>query len=107
MRFVITYDISDPKRLHRVARRLERCALRTQKSVFLFQGDQTALAALLDEVARLMDLSQDIIQAWKMATDETADGAARGTPLNLTPPAVVLTDGRRWLLEQNPEQEPR
>jgi CRISPR-associated endonuclease Cas2 len=106
MRFVIAYDICDPKRLRRVARRLERSALRTQKSVFVFHGDEAAVAALLDEVAGLMDPRQDVLQAWKLAGDETACGAARGTPLNLTPPAVVLADRGRWLLEPNREQQP-
>src|SRR5947208_16661721 len=65
VRFVIAYDICDPKRLRRVARRLERQALRTQKSVFVFHGDEAAVQALLDDVAGLMDLRQDIVQAWK------------------------------------------
>jgi hypothetical protein len=89
-----------------VARRLERVGLRTQKSVFLFPGDAAALAALLDDVAALLDLRQDIIQAWKLAADESADGAARGTPLNLMPPAVVLSDSQQWFLEPKREQEP-
>jgi CRISPR-associated protein Cas2 len=105
MRFVIAYDICDPRRLRRLARRMERFALRTQKSVFLFHGDETALAALLDDVAKLMDLRQDIVQAWKLAADQTAAGAARGAPLNLTPSAVVLTDSRRWLLEPPEDNE--
>src|SRR5947209_1430478 len=103
MRFLIAYDICDPRRLRRVARRLERFALRTQKSVFVFHGDDAGMTALLDAVAPLMDLDQDIIQAWKLAGDETADGAARGAPLNLMPPAVVLADSQRWILPQNPE----
>jgi CRISPR-associated endonuclease Cas2 len=106
MRFVIAYDICDPGRLRRVARRLERVALRTQKSVFVFHGDEAAVAALLDDVAALMDLGQDILQAWKLAADETVDGAARGTPLNLMPPAVVLAGRRRWFLDQEQERQP-
>jgi CRISPR/Cas system-associated endoribonuclease Cas2 len=106
VRFVIAYDVCDPRRLRRVARRLERSALRTQKSVFVFAGDAASLAALLDDVAGLLDLRQDVVQAWKLAADETAGGAARGAPLNLEPPAVVLAEGRRWLLEQDREQEP-
>jgi CRISPR-associated endonuclease Cas2 len=105
MRFVIAYDIADPKRLRRVARRLERAALRTQKSVFVFHGDAQALAELLDDVARLMDLRHDIVQAWKLAGDETPAGTARGAPLNLEPPAVVLADRQQWFLE--PDQETR
>ena len=45
MSFLVAYDIADPKRLRRVARLLERYALRCQKSVFLFDGDETGVAA--------------------------------------------------------------
>jgi CRISPR-associated endonuclease Cas2 len=105
MRFIIAYDICDPQRLRRVARRLEKVALRTQKSVFVFHGDQERVAALLDEVARLMNMREDVIQAWKLAGDETAGGDARGSMLNLTPPAVVLTDRQRWILEAREDEE--
>ncbi len=105
MRYVIAYDICDPKRLRRIARRVERQALRTQKSVFLFDGDRAALDALLDAVAPLMDLKQDVVQAWKLAQDETVEGAARGAPLNVRPPAVVLAGGR-WLLCEDRGDQP-
>jgi len=49
MRFLIAYDIGDPKRLRRIARLMERHAVRVQKSVFLFDGEEAALISLLDE----------------------------------------------------------
>lgn len=42
-RFLVAYDIASPRRLRRVARCLERQAIRTQKSVFLFQGTAAQL----------------------------------------------------------------
>ena len=104
MRYVIAYDIADPSRLRRVARRLERHALRHQKSVFLFDGDATAVEMLLDEVAALMDLRQDIIQAWKLGQDSSGAALARGEPANVMPPAVVLGDGQRWFLLAEPRK---
>jgi len=103
MLYVIAYDICNPKRLRKVARHLERVALRTQKSVFVFRGDAVRLAGLLDEVAGLMDLREDIVQAWKLAGDERVDGMARGIPLNLVPPAVILADQQRFLLRADKE----
>src|SRR5204862_195561 len=47
MHYLVAYDITDPRRLQRVARFLEKRALRCQKSVFLFAGDAAQLAALL------------------------------------------------------------
>ena len=49
MPYIMAYDIADPGRLRRVARLLERHALRCQKSVFLFQADRPAVEALLDQ----------------------------------------------------------
>src|SRR5439155_405359 len=103
MRYVIAYDIADPARLRRVARRMERHALRCQKSVFLFQGDAAAVAALLDEVAALLDLREDIVQAWKLSQDGPGATLARGEPLNVRPQAVVLGNGEVWLLKSQRE----
>jgi CRISPR-associated endonuclease Cas2 len=36
MKFVVAYDICEPRRLRRVAKRLEQSAVRVQKSVFVF-----------------------------------------------------------------------
>jgi CRISPR/Cas system-associated endoribonuclease Cas2 len=98
MRWVIAYDICDPGRLRRTARRLERSALRCQKSVFLFDGDAGAVAALLDEAAVMLDLEQDIIQAWKLAQDGPGAMQCRGAPLNVRPAAVVLTAEERLMI---------
>jgi CRISPR-associated protein Cas2 len=90
MRHVIAYDIADPQRLRRVARFLERRALRCQKSVFLFEGEPAALVALLDELAPLLCPEEDVVQGWGVRAGGPALGVVRGTPLNLYPAAVVL-----------------
>lgn len=90
MLYLIAYDIAAPKRLAGVARRLERGAVRCQKSVFLFRGDRPALEALLAEVAPLLRLTEDVIQAWKLAGDERPLGLCHGTPIEASPGGVVL-----------------
>src|SRR5207302_53333 len=50
MLYLVAYDVADPRRLRRVARVLERAALRVQKSVFLFRGEEAPLVALLAQV---------------------------------------------------------
>jgi CRISPR-associated endonuclease Cas2 len=94
--FLIAYDICDPARLRRVARLLERHALRCQYSVFLFSGDSAAVAALLDAAASRMDLQCDIIQAWRIRSAR-AD-SSRGSLVNIEPSAVILGPGSRYLL---------
>ena len=90
MAYLIAYDIADPRRLRRVARFMEKRALRCQKSVFWFDGDAAAVAALLAEVAGLLQPSEDVVQAWQLTREETADGLAQGAPLNVRPAGVVL-----------------
>src|SRR4051812_22971859 len=93
MLYLVAYDIADPRRRQRVARLLERRALRWQKSVFLFDGDAAAVAALLDDAARLMRADADVIQAWRLAGGESPRGLVRGTPLNACPAGVILGAG--------------
>jgi len=61
MLFLIAYDIANPGRLRRVARRLERHALRVQKSVFLFRGSEEELVLLLDDLNELIDADLDVV----------------------------------------------
>jgi CRISPR-associated endonuclease Cas2 len=90
MHYLVAYDIAEPRRLRRVARFMEKRALRCQKSVFWFDGDAEAVVALLAEVAPLLKADEDVVQVWQVATQETIVGRCCGTPLNLRPAGVVL-----------------
>jgi CRISPR-associated protein Cas2 len=94
MRFLIAYDIADPARLRRVARRLERLALRCQKSVFLFRGSREEVVAVLEGLAPLLDEEQDVVQAWLLSPNQP-DGLVRGAPLPARPGGVVLGEDLR------------
>jgi CRISPR-associated endonuclease Cas2 len=91
MQYVVAYDIADSSRLQRVARRLEKVAIRCQKSVFLFPGGPAEVAALLDDLAALIRSDEDVVQAWRLASGQPLQGHARGTPLPALPRAIVLT----------------
>ncbi len=90
MKFLIAYDIAHPRRLRRVARRLERSALRCQKSVFLFDGPEAELHKVLEELKPMLNLNEDIVQAWKLPKGEPVSGIISGTRLNLRPASVVV-----------------
>lgn len=104
MLFLLAYDIADPRRLQRVARVLERHAVRCQKSVFLFRGDVAGVTAVLDEVEPLLDLAADVIQAWQLAQTRMTTSLLRGTPLEISPSGVVLTPQQR-LFVVKPEED--
>lgn len=93
MRFLIAYDIADPRRLRRVARFMERRAVRSQKSVFLFHGDEAAAGRLLEEVGPLLDGGADCVQAWKLSPDQPREGLVRGTAGMIYPAGVVAHGG--------------
>ncbi len=90
MRFLIAYDIADPRRLRRVAKRLEREALRCQKSVFVFDGTEDHVRKIMEELRPLLNIEEDVVQAWKLGKGERVSGNVEGTPANVRPASVVL-----------------
>jgi CRISPR/Cas system-associated endoribonuclease Cas2 len=88
MYYVIAYDIADPRRLGRVARYMERRAVRVQKSVLVFRGDDPG--TLLDGVIPLMKLADDCVQAWRIATDHSPTGHRLGNAAPVFASSVVL-----------------
>jgi len=64
MKFVIAYDIANPRRLRRVAKRLEQSAVRVQKSVFVFNGTRRDLDAIKGDLLALIDIAEDRLQSW-------------------------------------------
>jgi CRISPR-associated protein Cas2 len=63
--FIITYDIADIKRLHKVAKCLEECAFRIQKSVFFYpEASQADIFELVDELNELIDEDEDDIRIY-------------------------------------------
>ncbi|MBV9123670.1 MAG: CRISPR-associated endonuclease Cas2 [Planctomycetes bacterium] len=94
MDWLIAYDIAHPRRLRRVARLLEKRAVRCQYSVFLFQGERSAVVQLLDEIARLLRAREDVVQAWPVAGQAAGPDLARGCSRPVRPAGVVLAGGQ-------------
>src|SRR5258708_5704896 len=92
--FLIAYDISHPRRLRRVARALERRAVRCQYSVFRFRGTVVQLQALLDELAKLIRPAEDVIQAWPVPPGTPPDAYVLGAVRPVQPAGVILGKGR-------------
>lgn len=67
MRFLIAYDIADPKRLRQLALFLERHAVRVQKSVFLFEGLPNELEVVMRGCLAEIDIYEDVVQSWPIA----------------------------------------
>lgn len=93
MRWILAYDIADPRRLKRVAQQLERFAQRVQKSVFLFDGSHRTLTAALDRVAAEIDPEHDRLQAWPLAAARSEHDFGNETALPPLARAVVIVAG--------------
>jgi len=65
--YLLAYDITNPRRLRQVHRRLRREGIAMQQSVFLLFGSAGALRALLDEIGALLDPSADDLRAYPVA----------------------------------------
>jgi CRISPR-associated protein Cas2 len=61
-RYLVCYDIADPKRLRRVAALLEGFGQRIQKSVFECELEPHQLRALQAEVLRRIRTDEDAVQ---------------------------------------------
>jgi CRISPR-associated protein Cas2 len=100
MRWIIAYDISDPRRLNRTARCLQQHAQRVQKSVFIFEGDEAHLLCVLDHAAEHIDPRCDRLQAFPMASRRPTHD--RGGPANLQPAASAVVAAPGMLLHVDP-----
>lgn len=101
MRYLIAYDICSPRRLHRVARYLERRGLRCQKSVFLVETTEAELLGWLKELRGLISDKEDCIQAWRLVAGEPRGGLSCGSPTPLTPPCVILSGGKMTVIDRS------
>lgn len=98
MRYLIAYDICHPRRLRRVSKLLARHALRCQKSVYLLTEKGTPLTQLLALVSPLLDMEEDLLQAWALAHPMGNPVAEVGCPSHLETGIAVVgpdDDGRR------------
>jgi len=90
VKYVIAYDICEPRRLKRVAKRLEQSAVRVQKSVFVLVGTRKDLDAVTGDLMTMIDVTEDRIQAWPVHDSAEIHGWDGGTALPGHVAAVVL-----------------
>lgn len=99
MHFLIAYDIASPGRLRRVARLMEKHAIRVQKSVFVTDTTHAGMADILDQAAQIISPDYDIVQAWRLATDQPAEGQLRGSVQPVYPTSLVCDGARTRFIE--------
>ena len=62
--WLVTYDITDRRRLGRIHRHLKKVATPFQYSVFLFEGTQAQMGAVMAQLGRIANKNEDDIRAY-------------------------------------------
>ena len=93
LRYLVSYDISDPKRLRKVARSLEGFGVRLQYSVFECPLDAMRLAQLKAALAPEMDYDQDqvlFVSLGLESADATLIIEAMGQPYTVRSRVTII-----------------
>jgi len=83
--FIICYDIADKKRLSKIAKLVERRALRIQRSVYFYeQVSKVELMVLVDKVLNILDKEADDLRIYTIKNK----GIALGEAIDLHHPLI-------------------
>jgi len=63
---VVAYDISDPKRLSKIARIMKDYGVRVQYSVFELYADKEILDEMMDRALDIMDEGKDSVRIYPL-----------------------------------------
>jgi len=65
---LVTYDITDPKRLRRINKFLKEFGINTQKSVFECDIDNKALKTIRNYCKHSLDINTDSVRIYKICS---------------------------------------
>lgn len=71
MIYMICYDIANPKRLRKVAQKLEEFGLRVQKSFFQVEIDKDNLTRLTNSLIKIINKKQDLLFIYPLCDECT------------------------------------
>lgn len=87
--WLITYDITNPKRLVRLHRFLRKHAVPVQYSVFHFEGSAARMGQLMEQVETRIDPKTDDVRAYQLPEMLSIDTIGRG---GLPDETAILSD---------------
>lgn len=67
MQYLIGYDISQPKRLQKLYKRIINYATPVQYSIFLFEGTNADLQICINEILSIIDKKEDDVRIYPLA----------------------------------------
>ena len=85
--FIICYDIADPKRLRKIAKKLENTAIRIQYSIFLYiDATQQEIYELIENIKETIKDEEDDVRIYHIDINRSL---CIHTALNLKSPTIV------------------
>ncbi|MCP5254418.1 MAG: CRISPR-associated endonuclease Cas2 [Zoogloeaceae bacterium] len=76
--WLITYDITNPKRLMRLHRFLRKHAVPVQYSVFHYEGSAASMGRLIAQIEARIDPATDDVRAYQLPEHLSIDTLGRG-----------------------------
>ena len=65
-RWLVTYDMADPKRLGRLFKFLKKQGVPVQYSAFLVQASAAKMGSLIVRIAKMVDPDADDVRAYRL-----------------------------------------
>ena len=65
-RYLVTYDIANPRRLGRLFRYLKKEGIPVQYSVFLVETSAVEIGHIMGRIARIINLDEDDVRAYRL-----------------------------------------
>lgn len=87
--WLITYDITEPRRLIRLHRFLVRQATPMQYSVFHFEGSAAQMGRLMADIETMIDRDRDDVRGYQLPERLSVDTLGRG---GIPGGAMLLSD---------------
>jgi CRISPR-associated protein Cas2 len=66
VRWLVAYDICDPKRLQRIGRYMSKIALRIQLSVYLVDSSVISVEQVVSDLEEIIDPGQDDVRLYRL-----------------------------------------
>ena len=114
--WLVTYDITNPKRLVRLHRFLVKQATPVQYSVFHFEGSAAQMGRLMADIETRIDVRTDDVRAYQLPEHLSIDTIGRGSlpgdtfllsPTSPALQALLQAAGRLYHLGTEPRRHDR
>ena len=90
MDYLVVYDIADPRRLRRIAKKVEKFGVRVQKSVFECMLDVGRRRELEETSRKIMDETEDSMRIYPLLAKSREKQCILGNGVMLDFPVAVV-----------------